>query len=266
MHMASAPDGRVTTEVVGHVLAMGLDRVEKRNAVTPGMLSQLSDAYARLDADPSLFVGLLHAHGDHFSAGIDLPQVAERRRQGHPLWDLGSGIDPFGLLGPPCRKPVVIALHGICFTVAVELMLACDIVIAADDCRFAQMEVARGIMPSRGATVRLVRQIGWSAAMDLLLTGKEFSAQHALALGLVQDVVPSGTQFDRALEVAQSVARQAPLAVQAVLANARAALGEDAHTAWRNVEALQARLYATEDAQEGILSFQQKRTARFTGR
>lgn len=264
--MASAPDGRVTTEVMGHVLAMGLDRVEKRNAVTSGMLSQLSGAYARLDMDPSLFVGLLHAYGDHFSAGIDLPQVAERRRQGLPLWNLGAGMDPFGLQGPSCRKPIVIALQGICFTVAVELMLACDIVIAADDCRFAQMEVARGIMPSQGATVRLAHRVGWSAAMDLLLTGKEFSARKALDLGLVQEVVPAGTQYERALEVAQSVALQAPLAVQAVLANARAALGTDAHTAWREVEALQARLYASADAQEGLLAFKEKRAARFQGR
>lgn len=259
------PDGRVTVETRGRVLLMGLDRVEKRNGVTPKMLAELSAAYARLEASDDLFTGLLFAHGDHFSGGIDLPQVAARRKVGLKLWDL-DGIDPFNLQPPQRRKPVVVALQGICFTVAVELMLACDVVVAAEDCRFSQLEVRRGIMPSQGATVRMVQQAGWGNAMELLLTGKEFGAAHAQRLGFVQQVVPVGTQFDAGLRMAESIAHQAPLAVQAILANARAALGEHGQRAWQNVEAMQAALYASEDAREGLQSFLEKRPAYFKGR
>lgn len=245
---------------------MGIDRTAKRNGVTPGMLTELSAAYAQLENSPDLFVGLLWAHGDHFSAGIDLAQVSARRSAGLPLWDIEDGVDPFDLMPPARRKPVVIAMQGICFTVAVELMLACDVAVAADDCRFSQLEVRRGIMPSRGATVRMVQRMGWGNAMELLLTGNEFDAARALQLGLVQRVVPAGQQFEVGLKLAQSIAAQAPLAVQAIRANAREALGNHGVEAWQAVEALQARLYASDDAREGVRSFLEKRQARFVGR
>jgi enoyl-CoA hydratase len=160
----------------------------------------------------------------------------------------------------------VCAVQGICFTLGIELMLAADIVIAADDCRFAQIEVKRGIMPAGGATVRMVERAGWGNAQRHLLTGDEFGATEALRLAFVQEVVPSGTQKERALQLAGVIAEQAPLAVRASLASSRLAVDHGPHAAIREFNAQQARLMATGDAAEGVRSFVERRKGRFAGR
>jgi enoyl-CoA hydratase/carnithine racemase len=157
-------------------------------------------------------------------------------------------------------------MQGICFTIAIELMLAADVVFAAEDCRFSQLEVKRGIMPGYGGTFRFIERAGWGNAMKWLLTGDEFSAAEAHRLGLVQEVVPVGEQFDRALAYAQRVAEQAPLAVQATIENARLALGQGWIHAATHCTAKNTFLYGTEDAAEGRRSFVEKRVATFVGR
>jgi enoyl-CoA hydratase/carnithine racemase len=157
-------------------------------------------------------------------------------------------------------------VQGICFTLGIELMLAADIVVAADDCRFAQVEVKRGIMPAGGATIRMVERAGWGNAQRYLLTGDEFGAAEALRLGLVQEVVPAGTQKARALEIAQSIAEQAPLAVQASLLSSRICVDHGPEAAIREFNSQQARLLATQDAAEGVRSFIERRKGRFVGR
>ena len=261
---ARDPDGQITVEQRGAVLLIGIDRPEKRNGFTPAMFTQLARAYTRLEDSADLFVGLLHAHGEHFSAGVDLAKIAPLRQAGLPLYPPGE-VDPFNLRGRLRRKPMVVALKGISFTLAVELALASEICVAADNCRFAQQEVARGIMPTCGATIRLPQRAGWGQAMKILLTGDEFTAQEALAMGLVQEVVPAGQEFARAWHYAQRIAAQAPLAVQATLENARLALGSGPQAAAEVLEAQQRRLYATADVQEGIRSFAEKRPAVFRG-
>jgi enoyl-CoA hydratase/carnithine racemase len=171
------------------------------------------------------------------------------------------------MLRPPLRtKPLVTAVQGICFTIGIELMLASDIVIAADDCRFAQIEVKRGIMPAGGATIRMVERAGWGNAQRYLLTGDEFGAAEALRIGFVQEVVPAGKERVRAMEIAEVIASQAPLAVQASLASSRMSVDQGPHAAIRDFNAQQARLLATEDAKEGVRSFVERRAARFGGR
>ena len=164
--------------------------------------------------------GVLYAEGDHFTAGLDMPTIVPLRREGKPLLPT-SEVDPFNLRPPLRTKPVVAAMKGICFTVAIELMLASDIVIAADNCRFSQLEVKRGIMAGCGATFRMVERAGWGNAMKYLLTGDEFDAREALRMNFVQEVVPVGQELPRALELAERICRQAPLAVQATMENAR---------------------------------------------
>jgi len=259
------PEGRIVVERRGAVLLIGLDRVEKRNGVTPKMFRELGEAYTLLERSPELFVGLLYANGEHFSAGIDLPLMAEYRKEGKPYVPLHL-VDPVQMREPYRKKPVVAAMQGLCFTIAIELMLAADVVIAADDCRFAQMEVRRGIMPGAGGSFRIVERAGWGNAMKWLLTGDEFGSAEALRIGLVQEVVPAGMQFERALSVAQRVAEQAPLAVQATIENARIAQGQGWMHAATHATAKNTWLYATEDAAEGRQSFIDKRPARFTGR
>jgi enoyl-CoA hydratase len=259
------PEGQITVEQRGSVLLMGVDRVEKRNGFTPRMFRELGEAFTKLENSPDLFVGLLYAHGEHFSGGVDLPLMAEYRKSGTPYVPLQL-VDPGQLREPYRKKPVVAAVQGICFTIAIELALAADVVIAADNCRFAQMEVQRGIMPGYGGSFRLIERAGWGNAMKWLLTGDEFDSAEAYRLGLVQEVVPAGQQFERALAYAQRVAQQAPLAVQATIENARLSLGQGWMHSATHCTARNTFLYGTEDAIEGRKSFVEKRTAQFTGR
>lgn len=258
------PDGQIVVEQRGNVLLIGIDRPEKRNGFTPKMFEELAAAYSRLERSEDLFVGLVHALGDHFTAGLDMPKIAPLRREGRPLYP-SSEVDPFNLREPYRRKPTVIALKGICFTVAIELMLASDVAVAADNCRFSQLEVKRGIMAGCGATIRMVQRAGWGNAMKILLTGEEFDAQEAFRLNFVQQVVASGQEFEVALQIAQDIAAQAPLAVQATIENARISQGDGSLVAASKILSTQHRLYNTRDAEEGVLSFQEKRVARFVG-
>lgn len=255
----------VTTERRGHVFSIGLHREAKRNAFTTTMLAELARAYGAFERDEEAWVAVLFAHGDHFTGGLDLAEVGPAVAAGARLFP-DDGIDPLDLFGPRRTKPVVCAVQGICFTIGIELLLACDVAIAAEGTRFAQMEVRRGIMPFGGATLRFPQVAGWSRGMKWLLTGDEFGAKDALAMGLVCDVVPDGTQREAAHALADRIASRAPLAVRATLASARLArdAGRDAAVAALMDSATP--LFATDDAREGVMSFLERREARFTGR
>jgi enoyl-CoA hydratase/carnithine racemase len=215
--------GKVSIERRGHVLLVGLDRPAKRNAFDLPLWDSLCMAWGELDRHEELRAAVLFAHGDHFTGGLDLPQWAGVFSSGK--WAIPEGgLDPLGLTGRRVRKPVVCALQGICLTIGIELLLAMDIRIAADSTRFGQIEIKRGIYPVGGATIRFQREVGWGNAMRWLLTGDEFDAAEALRMGLVQEVVPAGTQLDRAIALAETIAAQAPLGVYATLASGRAAL------------------------------------------
>jgi enoyl-CoA hydratase len=258
------PDGRITTERLEHVFAIGIDRPQKLNGFSPKMLTELAQAMTTFEHDTVAWVGLLFAHGANFTAGLEFDKVAPIMRERGSVFPAGS-VDPLSLRPPLRSKPLVCAVQGICFTIGIELMLAADIVIAAEDCRFAQIEVKRGIMPVGGATIRMVERAGWGNAQRYLLTGDEFGAQEALRLGFVQEVVPAGQQRERALAIARVIARQAPLAVRASLASSRAAVEGGPHGAIREFNAQQAQLLASADAQEGVRSFIERREGRFTG-
>jgi enoyl-CoA hydratase/carnithine racemase len=258
---------RITVDRDGHVLLIGVNRPEKRNAFDLAALSQLAAAYERLADDDELRVGVLYAHGGHFSAGLDLaevgPAVAE---QGAAALSGGGRVDPFGIWGEQVLKPVVMAVQGIAYTLSIELALASDIVVAAADVRFRQLEIARGILPFGGATFRAPAQLGWGNAMRFLLTGEEFGAEEARRIGLVQEVVAAGRQLDRAVELARLVAAQAPLGVQGTLANARVARAAAERAAVAHLGELLPTILATQDAAEGVRSFLERRAASFTGR
>ncbi|HVL59614.1 MAG TPA: crotonase/enoyl-CoA hydratase family protein [Burkholderiaceae bacterium] len=264
MDPASEEAGRIVRRRHGDVLAIGIDRPSKRNGVTPEMARALADAYGELERDPSLRAGLLYAEGAHFTGGLDLPRWGQILRSGGSLWGDG-GIDPFDLREPRRTKPVVAAVQGICFTLGIELMLAADVVVAADDCRFSQLEVKRGIMATGGATFRIAERAGTGNAMLYLLTGDEFDSATALRLNLVQRIVPAGRQFDEALAIAQRVAQAAPLAVRATIANARLAREHGPQAAIAEFAQVQARLAASDDAREGVAAFVERRAARFRG-
>jgi enoyl-CoA hydratase/carnithine racemase len=160
-------------------------------------------------------------------------------------------------------KPVVIALKGTCFTLGVELALSSDVVIAHQDTVFAQLEVARGILPFGGATTRMPRAAGWSQAMRWLLTADSFDADQARAMNIVTEVVGSDPLI-RAREIAERISQQAPLAVQETLASARAALIDPVEE-HRELTHRLGRLMATTDMQRGMQAFVTKQPASFEG-
>lgn len=257
-------DSRVTVDLDGHVLLIGVNRPDKRNAWDLQTIAEVGEAYARIAQDDDVRVAVLHGHGDHFSAGLDLAEVAPALEAGGPEVLSGGGeYDPYGLWGKQVPKPVVVAVQGLAFTLAIELCLASDIVISADDVRFRQLEIGRGIIPFGGATMRAVQQLGWGNAMRWILTAEEFGAAEALRIGLVQEVVPAGQQLARATEIAQTIARQAPLGVQGTLANARI---PDRAQAVEHLKGLLPEILASDDAKEGVLSFLERREAAFTGK
>jgi enoyl-CoA hydratase/carnithine racemase len=257
-------ESTVSHERDGHVMLIGLNRPEKRNAFTRRMLADLSLAYSRLDRDPQARCGVVFAHGDHFTAGLDLAELAPTLGEGLPVPE--GGVDFLGVRGTPVTKPVVMAVQGWCLTIGIEMLLAADVRIAASDTRFAQIEVQRGILPFGGATLRFARDCGWGNAMRYLLTGDRFGAEEALRIGLVQEVVEPGRQVERAREIAEIIAAQAPLAVQASLRNARLAVREGEAAAAAQLLPELRRLLASEDAAEGVTSFVERRRAAFSGR
>ena len=257
-------DGRITTEKRGRVFIIKLDRPKKLNGFPVKMIRELAAAYTAFENDTEAWVGLLCAEGPHFTAGLQLDQIGPIMARGESLWPDGA-IDPFGLRDPKRTKPLVVAVQGITYTIGIELMLAADIVVAAHNCRFAQLEVKRGIMATGGATIRMAERAGWGNAMRYLLTGDEFDAATALRLGFVQEVVPAGEEFDRALTLAEKIAAQAPLAVRATMASLRTAAEQGPDAAAAQFRVVQAGLANSADAQEGVASFVAKRDARFTG-
>jgi len=257
--------GSITTERRGHVFVVGLNRAAKRNAFDLPMWDALSLAWAELQRDDELRVCVLHGHGDHFTGGLDLPQWGETFASGK--WRVpDGGIDPLGMKGTRVTKPVVVALQGTCLTIGIELALAMDIRICADTTRFGQIEVKRGIYPVGGATLRFPREVGWGNAMRWLLTGDEFDAAEALRIGLVQEVVPAGTQLDRALALADTIAAQAPLGVYATLASSRAGVPAAEMKAFDHLLPDLAPIMKSADVGEGLRAFLERRPGRFSGK
>ena len=262
------PEGQIDCTVHGAVLQICINRPAKRNGFTPKMYRELGEAYTRLDDDPALRVGVLHAMGDHFTAGLDLPTIAPLMQRGEKAVPLGL-VDPLnlGMEGYRRRiKPMVVAVQGITYTLGIELMLAADIVVAADNCRFSQLEVKRGIMATGGATLRMAERAGMGNALLHLLTGDEFNSAEALRLNFVQRVVPTGEQLSEALKIAKAIAAQAPLAVVATRQSVLKAVEQGPLVAMHEFISVQKTLSNSEDAKEGVQSFIEKRVARFTGK
>lgn len=266
-HPTNPTPARVTTERRGSLLLMGLNRPDKRNAFDTAMLLELATALTQVEDDDDLHCGVLFAHGSIFTGGLDLGEVAPQIAAGTFTMPTDL-VDPWGVQGRTRTKPLVVAVQGKCLTLGIELLLAADVRIAAQDATFAQIEIQRGIFPFGGATLRFPQVAGWGNAMRYLLTGDEFGAEEAYRLGLVQEVVETGRELDRATELAGRIAAQAPLGVKATLASARHAVEGGAHfqAAAQHLGPEITRLFGTADAQEGLRSFFERREAKFTGR
>ncbi|MFG2731581.1 crotonase/enoyl-CoA hydratase family protein [Streptomyces canus] len=249
----------------GTVLVIGLNRPHKRNAFDATMLQELATAYGVLDTDDSLRAGVLYGEGKQFTSGLDLASVAPALQNGASLVPEG-GINPWQVDGRRLSKPLVAAINGSCLTLGIELVLAADIAVAEESATFAQLEISRGIFPFGGATLRFPRAAGWGNAMRWMLTAEQFDAAEARRIGIVQEVVPDGTHVARAITLAQTIARQAPLGVQATLANARLAERESEAAAEGELVPTVLKLFASEDARIGLGAFLSRTTAEFVGR
>jgi enoyl-CoA hydratase len=254
--------GRVFSERHDRILKITIDNVAKKNSFTPEMMEQLSDALTLLDHDASLWDGVICANGADFTAGLDMPKFFGPDATRKPLPE--DNVDPFGMTRA-CRKPIVTAVQGICFTLGIELMLAGDIVIAADNCRFSQLEPKRGIAAMGGAHYRFIARAGWGDAMYHLLLADEFSAAEAHRIGFVQEVVAPGRQIERAMEVARIIAGNAPLAVQVTKEAGRAFIAAAEQAAIACLPRIRERVLGTADHAEGLKSFIERRAGRFTG-
>jgi enoyl-CoA hydratase/carnithine racemase len=258
-----AAEGRIRTETHDRIFKIIIDNPAKKNAFSPAMMEQLSDALTELHSNDNLWVGVICAEGKDFTAGLDMPKFfgpdAEKRtvREGN--------VDVFGL-HKRCRKPIVTAVQGIVFTIGIELMLAGDIVVAADDSRFCQMESKRGIAPLGGAHFRFLSRTGWGNAMYHLLLCDEFGALRAREIGLVQEVVPAGQQTGRAMELAEIIARNAPLGIQVTKEAATKYVEHGEAAAIACIPSIRDRVLNSADAREGIQSFIERRPAVFQGR
>jgi len=259
----SETHGRIRTEVHGHVFKMIIDNAAKKNSFTPTLMLQLSDAMTHLHNTEDLWVGVLCAEGADFTAGLDMPKFfgpkAER------IEEKPDNVDAFALR-KRCRKPIVTAVQGICFTIGIEMMLAGDIVVAAEDARFCQMESKRGIAPLGGAHFRYITRAGWGNAMYHLFLCDEFGANEAYRCGFVQEVVPVGKQIDRAMELAQLIAKNAPIGIQVTKEAGLKFIEHGEKAAVEYIPVVKDRVFKSQDMMEGIQSFVERRAAEFKGK
>jgi enoyl-CoA hydratase/carnithine racemase len=249
-------------DVHANVLLITLDRPGARNAIDGATAQAIEAAIDRLEADPDLRVGVLAHTGPALSAGADLKVVAAGR-----VDDILTARGGFaGLCERQRVKPIVVAVDGAAVGGGLEMVLACDVVVASTAARFGVPEVRRGLMAASGGTFRLARAIPRHVAMDLALTGEDLPADRAYALGLVSRLTEPGRALETAVEVAAGIAANAPLAVQASREMVDVALDHDDATLRRLAGAAARRVQATEDAREGPRAFAEKRPPRWQGR
>lgn len=251
----------------GHVLTVTLNRPEAKNAFSGGMLALAYDAWKLLDEDPELRVGVLTGAGGDFCSGMDLKALAngmdsdtQSRFAEDPDLHWKALLRHFRP-----RKPLVAAVEGYCVAGGTEILQATEVRVAGAGAQFGVAEVRRGLFPLGGSTVRLAHQIAFTNAADLLLTGRLISATEAQEMGLVGHVVADGEALTKARELADLIATNGPIAVQAVLASLRAAQNLTEEAGLANELELGWPVFASNDAKEGPRAFADKRPANFTG-
>lgn len=259
----------------GHALWLTLNRPEVFNSISPEASCRMQDAWELLEQDNELRVAVVIGTGDRaFSSGADLKRLIplySGARQPEDDWDrrviemrnAGRG----GLMKDRIiAKPVIAAVNGIAYAGGCELMLACDIRIAATTAQFALPEAQRGIVPGGGSMVRLPRQIPYCLAMELMMTGRIFTAAEALAAGMINRVVEPHALVSETEKMVDALVKSAPLAVQAIKRVALQTSGLPLAEAFAIETAASKDIVRTEDAREGPRAFAEKRPALFRGR
>ena len=255
IHMAD----EVLTEQRGKVLLISLNRPEQRNSVNRALAEALARALEHLDNSPELSVGVLTGNGKGFSAGMDLKAFVEGGMPNLP----GRGFA--GIVEHAARKPLIAAVEGFALAGGLEIALSCDLLVAAKGSRLGIPEVGVGLFAAAGALLRLPRVLPYKLAMEMALTADPIDAERAYALGLVNRLVEPGEALTAAIELAERIARNAPLGLAASKELIREQQGRTESEFWAYQEAMLGSVFSSADAIEGATAFAEKRPPRWTG-
>jgi enoyl-CoA hydratase len=258
----------------GHIVTLTMNRPEVKNALNPEMLCRLADAWDLIDGDEDVRVAILTGAGGAFCAGADLDHLVGRSIKGLPPEDefeerirTDYQVIFKGLLrNYQLKKPLVAAIEGPCIAGGTEILQATDIRVAGEGSTFGISEVRWGLFPLGGSTVRLRRQISYTRAMEVLLTGDHFSAADALLMGLIGRVVPKGRALAIARKIANKIAANGPLAVQSIKRSVQETEGLPEAQALEIEQSIGQPVFMSDDAREGPKAFKEKRTPQFKGR
>jgi enoyl-CoA hydratase len=271
MSAAPPPDGsdppHALIERRGHVLIVTMNRPEARNALSGPMMALMREAWDEVDRDSGIRVCVLTGAGGAFCAGADLKAMT----RSHPGDAFRNGERDLSLMEPLLKgrrltKPLIAAVEGPAIAGGTEILQATDIRVAGESARFGISEARWGLFPLGGSAVRLPRQVPYTVAADLLLTGRHITAEQARQIGLIGYVVPDGQALAKALEVAGMIAANGPVAVRAILRTIRETEGMPENDAFRLESRIGMEVFASEDSREGPRAFTEKRRPEFRDR
>lgn len=241
----------------GHVLVITLQRTEKRNAVNRTLADALDDALNELDDDRDLWAGVLTGGPDVFSAGSDLTAGGD--------YSTPRGGE-YGIIRRRRRKPLIAAVEGPALGGGLEIVLACDLVVAAGTARFGLPEVGIGVVPTCAGLFRAPRALPLNIARQLILTGRPIAARRAYEVGFVNVLTDQGKALEEALSLAEQLCANAPVSVQSCLAAVNDIVATDDELGWQQTDLALRAAAASADAREGVAAFLEKRTPVWTGR
>ena len=249
-----------------HTLIVTMNRPEVRNALSGDMLAIMGEAWDQADEDNEIRTVILTGAGGYFCAGADLKNM-NKSAPGDSFKSGGFNPNMLDSLlkGRRVTKPVIAAVEGPAIAGGTEILQGTDIRVAGERAKFGVSEAKWGLYPLGGSAVRLVRQIPYTVAAEILLTGRHITAQEALDYGLIGHVVPDGTALDKALDIAAQIAANGPLAVQAILKAIRDTEGMHEKDAFKIDAELGVKVFMSKDAKIGPKAFAEKRTPEFTG-
>lgn len=253
----------LTTERIGHTLLVTMNRPEAKNSLSPAMIVGLADAWVELNEDPDLRCAILTGAGGTFCSGMDLKARAAGDSAPNPYeerWKADPDLHWKALLRHyRLRKPLIAAVEGYAVAGGTEILQATHVRVAGESAVFGVFEARRGLFPVGGSTVRLQRQIGYTNAMEMLLTARAYSAEECKEIGLIGHVVPDGRAVEKALELAEMISANGPLAVEAILQSVQETAGLDETAGLAREFEIGWPIFATEDAKEGPRAFAEKR-------